>query len=389
MAPGNQMDPGNPRPQDDPKAPESAAAPDDPTPQDTRGTAEDTRTLDQVLPLVARGKVRDIYEIDSKTLLLVATDRISAFDVVLENDIPHKGDILNVIAARWFWWLQGKVPSLRTHFVCVDLPDGIPEHLRPPLRHRSMVVKRMKVFPIEAIVRGYLAGSAWQEYKVHGTVNGLEMPAGMVESQALPGGPIYTPSTKGAVGEKDVNLHPSQVRDIIDQKYAEQIERIALNLYSTGSDEALKKKVILADTKFEFGLDEETDEVVLIDEIFTPDSSRFWPVETYKAGKPMPSFDKQYVRDWLIKNKLKGVKGVTLPEDVVKKTQEKYAQAFQFMLSMTPEEYFASDLWEYSLGKSVPVDFNFPEDLRGSLAQPGAKNPPLPRGHPAANTREE
>jgi len=192
-----------------------------------------------------------------------------------------------------------------------------------------MQVRRFKIFPIEAIVRGYITGSAWKEYKKSGTVHTQSVEAGLQESQAFPQGAIYTPSTKAEAGANDENISREKAAEIVGEQYAQRIEDLALKLYSTARDYALERGIIIADTKFEFGLDEETDEIVLVDEVLTPDSSRFWPKEGYVVGKEQDSFDKQYLRDWLTSNGLKGKQDVKMPESVVKGTQEKYTEAFE------------------------------------------------------------
>ena len=194
-----------------------------------------------------------------------------------------------------------------------------------------MQVRRLKIFPIEAIVRGYITGSAWKEYQRSQTVHGLPMPASLQESAPLPQGAIYTPSTKAEAGQNDQNIHPSEAAKIVGQKYASRIEQLALSLYTAARDYAKEKGIIIADTKFEFGLDEESDEVVLVDEVLTPDSSRFWPASKYEVGKEQESYDKQFLRDWLTRSGLKGKQGVKMPEDVVKETASKYREAFELL----------------------------------------------------------
>ncbi|KAJ5766522.1 uncharacterized protein N7511_004138 [Penicillium nucicola] len=287
-----------------------------------------TTDLQGALPLIARGKVRDLYEIDDKTLLFVASDRISAYDVIMENGIPNKGVLLTLCTRTWFNALKEAHPSLRTHFLTLDLPPQIPESLRPVLQNRSMQVRKLKILPIEAIVRGYITGSAWSEYKKAGTVHGIKVPAGLQESQAFPDGPIYTPSTKAEQGEHDENIHPDQAAAILGE-HAETVASLAIQLYKTAHAYALERGVIIADTKFEFGVDEETNEVVLADEVLTPDSSRFWPKDSYAIGRGQSSFDKQFLRDWLVQEGLKGKEGVRMPEDIAIKTAEKYKEAWE------------------------------------------------------------
>ena len=205
-----------------------------------------------------------------------------------------------------------------------------------------MQIRRLKVFPIEAIVRGYITGSAWAEYKNSGTVNGMKLPRGLKESGALLE-PIYTPSTKAESGRHDENITTERAAEVVGVQYAELIQRLAVQLYTTARDYAWKRGIIIADTKFEFGLDEETDEVVLVDEVLTPDSSRFWPREWYVEGKAQNSFDKQFLRDWLTENGLRGKKGVRMPEDVVKETSQKYREVFEILTGTDFEEAIAGE----------------------------------------------
>lgn len=204
-----------------------------------------------------------------------------------------------------------------------------------------MVVRKLKVFPIEAIVRGYITGSAWSSYKKTGEVNGKKLPEGLQESQQFPE-PIYTPSTKAELGQHDENISTEEAAKIVGEKYAKRIEELALQVYKTAREYAKTKGIIIADTKFEFGLDEETDEVVLIDEVLTPDSSRFWPAATYKIGRGQDSFDKQFLRDWLTKEGLKGKDGVEMPDEIVQKTSEKYQEAFQMLTGKSLDEALKS-----------------------------------------------
>ena len=285
------------------------------------------------LRLITRGKVRDLYQIDGDTLLIVASDRISAYDVIMKNGIPGKGALLTLLSAHWFKILSTALPNLRTHFITLDLPSQIPQDLHSELNGRSMQVRKLNVFPIEAIVRGYITGSAWKEYQSKGTVHGMAVPAGLKESQAFPNGPIYTPSTKAEAGKNDENIHPEEAANIVGQQYAKRIEELALSVYSTARQYALERGIIIADTKFEFALDTATEEVVLVDEVLTPDSSRFWPAASYKIGRPQESFDKQYLRDWLTSNGLKGQTEVEMPEDIVSKTAGKYQDAFEKLMN--------------------------------------------------------
>jgi phosphoribosylaminoimidazole-succinocarboxamide synthase len=316
-----------------------------------------TSTFVEGLPKVAEGKVRDLYDMDQKTLLFVASDRISAYDVIMANvkisppslpptyanmpqGVPSKGALLTLLSAHWFALLPTLVPSLRTHFLTLDLPHRISASQRALLRNRTMQVRKLKVFPIEAIVRGYITGSAWKEYKKNSTVHGMIMPEGLREAQAFPQGAIYTPSTKAEAGSNDENIHPSQAAKLVGEKYARRIEELALNLYTVAQEYAYERGIIIADTKFEFGLDEELDEVVLVDEVLTPDSSRFWPRDRYEAGRGQESFDKQFLRNWLSEEGLRGKRGVVMPKEIVEKTKAKYVEAF---------EKLTGKFWEESL----------------------------------------
>lgn len=254
-----------------------------------------------------------------------------------EQGVPDKGLILTLITAHWFQYLQKCLPDLKTHFISLDLPPAVPQTLVPQLIGRSMLVRKLKVFPVEAIVRGYITGSAWSSYKKTGEVNGKKMPEGLQESQELPE-PIYTPSTKAELGQHDENISTEQAAQIVGDKYAKRIEDLSLKIYKTARDYAKEKGIIIADTKFEFGLDEETDEVVLVDEVLTPDSSRFWSKETYKIGQGQDSFDKQFLRDWLTQNGLKGKEDVSMPQDVVEATRAKYLEAFKILTGKTLEQ---------------------------------------------------
>ncbi|KAI1818649.1 SAICAR synthase-like protein [Poronia punctata] len=296
------------------------------------------------LPLVAKGKVREIYEASDSTLLLATTDRISAYDVILENGVQNKGAVLTLITNHWLRVVLPKqIPGLKHHLVSLNIPASLnltPEE-RKQLRGRSMIVNKYRVFPVEAIVRGYITGSSWNEYQKTGTVHGLPQPGGLKQCQAFPDGPIYTPSTKAPVGEKDENITPDQARKIVGEKYADRIESLALSIYKAAHEYALERGIIVADTKFEFGLDEETDEVVLVDEVLTPDSSRFWPAAEYEPGRDQKSFDKQYLRDWLTSHGLKGKEGVSMTEDVATHTGAKYLEAFQLLTGESLDQALA------------------------------------------------
>ncbi|KAL5113834.1 Bifunctional purine biosynthetic protein ade1 [Pleosporales sp. CAS-2024a] len=280
------------------------------------------------LPKVASGKVRDLYAIDDDTLLFVASDRISAYDVIMKNGIPGKGALLTSMSIYWFKYLTEHVPGLQTHFLTSSLPPALAS--QSFLAERSMQVRRLRIVPIESIVRGYITGSGWAEYQKSGTVNGIRLPEGLVEGQKLPA-PLWTPSTKAEVGDKDVNITPEAAREMIgNASVAAKIEELSLAIYAAAAARAESVGIILADTKFEFGLDAHNN-VVLVDEVLTPDSSRFWPKETWEQnlGKAQPSFDKQFLRDWLTAEGLKGKPGVTVPGEIVTKTAEKYQEAYE------------------------------------------------------------
>ncbi|KAG0236869.1 Bifunctional purine biosynthetic protein ade1 [Actinomortierella wolfii] len=280
------------------------------------------------LELIGRGKVRDLYRVDSNTLLFVATDRMSAFDVIMNNGIPDKGKLLTKISVFWFNFLKEVMP---THLITADfeqMPDKVKQY-RDQLEGRCMLVKSLRVLPIESIVRGYITGSAWKEYKNKGTVCDIELPAGMQESEAFPT-PLWTPSTKAEIGDHDENIHPSKVPGIIGAKLAAEMEKKSLEIYTKARDYARERGIIIADTKFEFGVDE-NDNLYLIDEVLTPDSSRFWPAATYKVGATQDSFDKQYLRNYLESIGFDKNTGITLPDHVVENTFAKYLEAYKLL----------------------------------------------------------
>ena len=275
----------------------------------------------------AQGKVRDIFDL-GKALLIVATDRLSAFDVVLPDPVPYKGEVLTKISLFWFDLLGGIVPNHLLSAEECDLPESLAAHA-DALRGRFMLVKKAEVFPVECIVRGYLAGSGWKEYRESGTVCGQRLPEGLVESSRLPE-PIFTPSTKAAIGDHDENISFERMVEIVGAEHAEQLRDASLALYTAARDHAAKRGIIIADTKFEFGLVDGA--VTLIDEVLTPDSSRFWPADEYAAGGPQPSFDKQFVRDWLEASGWdKRPPAPALPEDVIVMTAEKYVEAYEII----------------------------------------------------------
>lgn len=272
------------------------------------------------------GKVRDMYEIDDKHLLIVTTDRLSAFDVILPTPIPGKGAVLNAVSNFWFETLSHIVPN---HVSDMSLEEAIPDaEERKAVAPHAIVVKRLKPLPIEAIVRGYLIGSGWKEYQQSGAVCGIELPAGLHMADKLPEA-IFTPSTKADLGAHDENISLTKMCDIIGVELAKQMRDISLRLYREAAAFALKKGIIIADTKFEFGLDEHGT-LTLIDEALTPDSSRFWPVDEYQPGISPPSFDKQFVRDWLeTLDWNKQVPGPAVPDAIRDKTAEKYREALE------------------------------------------------------------
>lgn len=275
------------------------------------------------LKKIYSGKVRDLYEIDARRMLMVASDRLSAFDVILAEPIPDKGRILTAISNFWFDKLAGMVPN---HFTGDRVEDVVPAAELPLVEGRAVVVKRLKPVAVEAIVRGYIAGSGWKEYQRSGTVCGIPLPAGLKEAAKLPQ-PIFTPSTKAAVGDHDENITFAQCEAIIGKELAARVRDTAIALYSAAVEYAATRGIIIADTKFEFGLDE-NGTLTLMDEVLTPDSSRFWPADSYVEGRNPPSFDKQFVRDWLESTGWnKQPPAPPLPLEVAQKTADKYREA--------------------------------------------------------------
>lgn len=278
------------------------------------------------LKRIHQGKVRDIYEIDAHTMLLVSTDRLSAFDVILPTGIAHKGAMLTQMANFWFEKLQHIVPNHLTGIAPNSVVTDPVEQAQ--LGSRAVVVKKLKALPIEAIVRGYLVGSGWKEYQARGTVCGIPLAAGLQEAAQL-AEPLFTPSSKAAVGEHDENISLAQCADLLGADLAAQVAKVAIALYKEAAAYALTRGIIIADTKFEFGLDEQG-VLHVMDEVLTPDSSRFWPADSYVVGKNPPSYDKQYVRDWLEASGWnKAAPAPALPADVAMKTSEKYMEAFE------------------------------------------------------------
>lgn len=271
-----------------------------------------------------QGKVRDIYDIDDHTMLLVSTDRLSAFDVILPTGIQHKGAMLTQMANFWFEHLQDVVPNHLTGIApeSVVAPDEVEQ-----VKGRAVVVKKLKALPLEAIVRGYLVGSGWKEYQAKGTVCDIPLPAGFQLAQQLPQ-PLFTPSSKAAVGEHDENISVAQVEALIGKNLTAQVEKAAIALYARAAEYARTKGIIIADTKFEFGVDEQG-VLHVMDEVLTPDSSRFWPADQYRVGSNPPSYDKQYVRDWLESCGWdKTPPGPELPPEIAQRTSDKYMEAF-------------------------------------------------------------
>ncbi len=280
------------------------------------------------LPLLARGKVRDNYAVGTDRILMVASDRLSAFDVVMGEPIPGKGELLTRMALFWFEQLRGIVPN---HLTGDDPQSVVAENERAQVRGRAMLVKRLKPLPIEAVVRGYLAGSGWAEYQHNQSVCGVKLPAGLKNASALPE-PIFTPATKAEMGEHDENIDFVRATDMIGADLATRVRAISIALYSRAASIALAKGIIIADTKFEFGLDD-AGTLTLMDEVLTPDSSRFWPIEGYREGANPPSYDKQFVRDWLEQATVDGrpwnkqAPAPALPAEVIAHTAEKYREA--------------------------------------------------------------
>ena len=281
-------------------------------------------------PLIARGKVRDNYAVGNDRILMVASDRISAFDVVMSEPIPGKGETLTRMALFWFDRLRHVVPNHLTGIApeSVVAPDEVPQ-----VQGRSMLVKRLKPLPIEAVVRGYLAGSGWKEYQQQGTVCGITLPGGLTQAAKLPE-PIFTPATKAEAGAHDENISFAQTQELIGPQLADNVRRIAIELYRQAAEYALTRGIVIADTKFEFGLDADGT-LTLMDEVLTPDSSRYWPMEGYAEGRNPPSFDKQFVRDWLESVRIDGqpwnkkAPAPAMPAEVGERTAAKYREAFE------------------------------------------------------------
>ena len=272
---------------------------------------------------ISSGKVREIYEVDNDSLMLVVSDRISAFDVILPNPVPDKGKVLNKISEFWFDYTKDFV---KNHVISTNTNEFPEEFKGPEFEGRSMFVKKLKMLPIECIVRGYITGSGWKSYKENGTVCGIKLPDGLQESEKLPE-PIFTPSTKAAEGH-DENISFEETCKLIGEELATKVRDTAIEIYSKCAEYAATKGIIIADTKFEFGLDENGN-LVLGDEVLTPDSSRFWPADDYEIGRGQKSFDKQYMRDWLKENKWDAENPTPIPKDVINTTRAKYIEAYE------------------------------------------------------------
>ena len=276
------------------------------------------------LKFLHRGKVRDLYEVDEKHLLIVQTDRLSAFDFILPTPIPGKGEVLTAVSNFWFKKLGHVIPNHLSGIAPESVVKTDAE--KAQVRGRAFVTKKLKPLPIEAIVRGYLVGSGWKDYKKTGAVCGIELPAGLQEAQKLPQA-LFTPSTKAAVGDHDENISFEEAKKLLGADMAEQVKNATLALYTEAADYALTRGIIIADTKFEFGTDDEG-KLYLIDEALTPDSSRFWPADQYKVGSNPPSFDKQFIRDWLETSGWnKQPPAPSVPADILQKTSDKYREA--------------------------------------------------------------
>jgi len=278
------------------------------------------------LPFLHRGKVRDLYEVDAQHLLIVQTDRLSAFDVILPDPIPGKGEVLTRVSNFWFNKLKHVIPNHLTGIAPESVVKGAEEQAQ--VKGRAFVTRKLKPLPIEAIVRGYLAGSGWKDYQKTSTVCGIKLPAGLREAEKLPQ-PLFTPSTKAAAGEHDENISFEQAIEFLGEARAHDVRNATLALYTEASNYEASKGIIIADTKFEFGVDD-TGKLYLIDEALTPDSSRFWPADQYRVGSNPPSFDKQFVRDWLESSGWnKQPPAPHIPQDVLQKTAAKYHEAAQ------------------------------------------------------------
>ena len=280
------------------------------------------------LKLLGRGKVRDIYEADDQHLLIVATDRLSAYDVIMPNPIPGKGEILTSLSNFWFDMMSDLVPN---HLTKLNINSYISDKREIKiLEKRSIIVKKLKPLPIESVVRGYLIGSGWRDYEKNSAICGIKLPNNLNQAQKLPE-IIYTPATKAAAGDHDINIDYEMTESLIGEELAKRVKEISINIYKRAFDYAISRGIIIADTKFEFGLDDE-ENLYLIDEILTPDSSRFWPKDSYKVGISPPSYDKQYLRDYLDTLSWEKVApGPDLPDEIIQNTYQKYLEAKQIL----------------------------------------------------------
>jgi phosphoribosylaminoimidazole-succinocarboxamide synthase len=282
------------------------------------------------LPLLHRGKVRDIYTVDTDKLLIIQTDRLSAFDVILPTAVPGKGKLLTALSDFWFKKLAHIIPN---HLTGIPPESVVAENEREQVRDRAFVIRRLQPLPIEAIVRGYVVGSGWKDYQQTGAICGIKLPAGLKLAEKLPNGAIFTPSTKAATGAHDENIPLSEVENQLGKALTAKVSEKAIQLYVEAANYAAQRGIIIADTKFEFGLDN-TERLYLIDEVLTPDSSRFWPADQYQVGKNPPSFDKQFVRDWLEKqNWNKQAPAPELPEEILTQTMQKYQEALRLLIA--------------------------------------------------------
>ncbi len=280
------------------------------------------------LKLLGRGKVRDIYEADDQHLLIVATDRLSAYDVIMPNPIPGKGEILTSLSNFWFDMMSDLVPN---HLTKLNINSYISDKREIKiLEKRSIIVKKLKPLPIESVVRGYLIGSGWRDYEKNSAICGIKLPKNLNQAQKLPE-IIYTPATKAAAGDHDINIDYEMTESLIGKELAKRVKEISIDIYKRAFDYAISRGIIIADTKFEFGLDDE-ENLYLIDEILTPDSSRFWPKDSYKVGISPPSYDKQYLRDYLDTLSWEKVApGPDLPDEIIQNTYQKYLEAKQIL----------------------------------------------------------
>ena len=273
---------------------------------------------------ISSGKVREIYEVDDDKLMIVVSDRISAFDFIMPNPVLDKGKILNKLSAFWFNFVSDIIPN---HIITTNCEEFPTEFRKEEFKDRSMLVKKLKMLPVECIVRGYITGSGWTEYQKSGTVCKIKLPEGLKECQKLDE-PIFTPSTKAELGDHDENISFDRCKEILGDELAEKVKKVTIDIYKKCANYALSKGIIIADTKFEFGLDENGN-LVLGDEVLTPDSSRFWPLDDYKVGRSQKSFDKQYLRDWLSDNGYRNNPPDELPKNVLETTRNKYIEAYE------------------------------------------------------------